>query len=467
MNTIEKTLRFETKKNLKVLFQSENIGIQIIGRGENTTDFHVRFEYRNPFGKEIKFEDLVSADYGSKKNTLKIQINDLENVQYVNSKLELFVPYVTEINAKTENAGVSIQNLYGIQTINTENGPIKIEHTNGKFICKSENGPIKILNSKGDAEIECENSSIVMRGCDGKLEINGENGPVKLVNCKGSLELNIENSSSRVLGADFENANIKIENGSIYYEFNLIKEGKFKFENENGKIHLVIPDGIPYHILAKNERGSFHVGLEGNYDRRKEGNMQILEMVKESGNVEIYATNRNGSIRFVKNPSQSKSFGESLSSIKLGIDLSSRSDSLDKILDNIPEEFNKEKIRKKIGKAKEKIRKIKVNIPDVGAIVQDAMKGVQEEISMIFTDEKQDQAKGNKKYEKAAEKVNRKINKVMAKIKTAFETHDHSEKQVENADETSRLKILQMLQDAKITADEAERLIKAMEEHNG
>ncbi len=465
MNTIEKTLRFETKKNLKVLFQSENIGIQIIGRGENTTDFHVRFEYKNPFGKDIKFEDLVSVDYDSKKNTLKIQINDLENVQYVNSKLELFVPYVTEINAKSENGNVSIQNLYGIQTINTENGPINLEHTNGKFICKSENGPIKILNSNGDAEIECENSSIVMRGCDGKLEIDGENGPVKLVNCKGSLELDIENGSSRVLGADFENANIKIENGSIYYEFNPIKEGKFKLENENGKIHLVIPDGIPYHILAKNERGGFHVGLEGNYDRRKEGNMQILEMVKESGNVEISATNKNGSIRFVKNPSQT--FGESLSSIKLGIDLSSISDSLDKILDNIPEEFNKEKIRKKIGKAKEKIRKIKVNIPDVGDIVQDAMKGIQEEISVIFTDEKKDQSKGNKKYEEAAEKVNRKINKVMTKIKTAFETFDPSEKQAENVDETSRLKILQMLQDAKITADEAERLIKAMEEHNG
>jgi len=460
MNTIEKTLQFETKKNLKVLFQSENIGIQIIGREENTTDFHVRLEYRDPFEKDIKFEDLVSADYDSKKNTLKIQINDLENMQYVNSKLELFVPHVTEINAKSENGNVSIQNLYGVQTVDTENGPIKIEHTNGKFICKSENGPIKILNSNGDAEIECENSSIVMRGCDGKLKIDGENGPVKLVNCKGSLELNIENGSSRVLGADFVNANIKIENGSIYYEFNPIKEGKFKFENENGKIHLVIPDGIPYHILAKNERGSFNVGLEGNYDRKKEGNMQILEMVKESGNVEIYATNRNGSIRFVKNQSPGQTFG-------VNFDFSSISDSLDKILDNIPEEFNKEIIRKKIGKAKEKIKKIKVNIPDVGAIVQDAMKGVQEEISVIFTDEKKDQAKGNKKYEKAAEKVKRRINKVMTKIRTAFETYDHSEKQDEKVDGTSRLKILQMLQEGKITADEAERLIKAMEEHNG
>lgn len=458
MNTIEKTLQFETKKNLKVLFRSENIGIQIVGREESTTDFHVRFEYRDPFGKEIKFEDLVSTDYDSKKKTLKIQINDLENVQYVNSKLELFVPHVTEINAKSENGGVSIQNLYGVQTVETENGPIKIEHTNGKFTCKSENGPINILNSNGDAEIECENSSIVMKECDGNLRIDGENGPVKLINCKGSLELNIENGSSRVLGADFENSNIKIENGGIYYEFNPIKKGKFKFENENGKIHLVIPEGIPYHILAKNEQGGFHVGLEGEYDRRKEGNLQILEMVKESGNVEISATNKNGSIRFVKNPGQT--FG-------VGFDLSSITDTLDKVLNKIPEEIDKEEIRKKIEKAKEKIRKIKVNIPDVGDIVQDAMKGVQEEISVIFTDENKDQAKGNKKYEKAAEKVNRRINKVITKIKTALGTPDPSKKQEEKVDEISRLKILQMLQEGKITADEAERLIKAMEEHNG
>ncbi|MCK4357822.1 MAG: hypothetical protein KAW92_03640 [Candidatus Cloacimonetes bacterium] len=458
MNTIEKTLQFETKKNLKVLFQSENIGIQIIGREESTTDFHVRFEYRNPFEKDIKFEDLVTADYDSKKNTLKIQISDLENVQYVNSKLELFVPHVTEINAKSENGNVSIQNLYGVQTVDTENGPIKIEHTDGKFICKSENGSINFLNANGDAEIECENSSIVMKECEGNLRIDGENGPVKLVNCKGSLELNIENGSSQVLGADFVNSNIKIENGGIYYEFNPIKKGKFKFENENGKIHLVIPDGIPYHILAKNERGSFNVGLEGNYDRRKEGNLQILEMVKESGNVEISATNRNGSIRFVKNPSQT--FG-------VGFDLSSITNTLDKVLNKIPEEIDKEEIRKKIEKAKEKIRKIKVNIPDTGAIVQDTMKGVQEEISDIFKDEKKVHPGDNKKYKKAAEKVNKKIQKVMTKIKTAFETHDHSEKHAENVDEASRLKIFQMLQDGKITADEAERLIKAMEKHNG
>ena len=458
MNTIEKTLEFETKKNLKVLFQSGNIGIQIIGREESKTNFQVRLEYRNSFGKEIIFEDFVSTDYDSRKNILKIHISDLEDVQYVNSKLELFVPHVTEINAKSENGGVSIKNLYGVHNVYTENGSIKIEHTNGKFICKSENGSIKILNSNGDAEIDCQNSSIVMKGCEGKLKIDGKNGSVKLVNCKGGLELNNNNGSSRVLGANFANANINIANGGIYYEFNPIEKGKFKFENENGKIHLVIPDGLPYHILAKNEWGSFHVGLEGNYDRRKEGNMQILEMVRESGNVEISTKNRNGSIHFVKNPDQT--FG-------VNFDFSSISDTLDKVLDNVPQEIDKEKIRHRIEKAKEKIKGIKINIPDVSNIAQDAMKGVQEEISGIFTEEMKDKIKENKNREKTAEKMNQKINKVMTKIKTAFETHGHSEKHDEKVDEINRLKILQMLQDGKITSDEAERLIKALEEYNG
>lgn len=451
MLSFEKTFRSQTRSNLKVNFKSENLGLKIKGRNQEETDFFVKFNYKK-IDEETTIEDLIHSKYDQENNILEIDLINLEDeISIRNSEFILSIPIIADISVEIENGSISLENLQGIQKIKGENGPIKMDHINGNIECETENSPISILSCNSSVKINTENGPIAFKECDGKFDLNTENSPVKLSKCKGTLVSRTENGPFRVLDADFKSADIQSENGSIYYEFLPLESGKFNFQNENGKIQLIIPDGIPYKIRAENDFGNFNIGLEGNYDRRTEDDIHIIEMMKGSGAVVISAKNENGSIRIMKNPHHEKCCGKGFN-----LDLSGVSDILDGVVDKIPDDINTEKIKIKIEKAKDKLKN--VHIPDVSVIVQNAMDGVQKEINTSFGTQFNDEI-----IKEKMEKVKIKIEKAMNKVQEKFASSDLSDKEKQEVDERSRLKILQMLQDGKITADEAERLLKAME----
>ncbi|HHE38295.1 MAG TPA: hypothetical protein ENL20_06955 [Candidatus Cloacimonetes bacterium] len=454
MTSFEKTFRSQTKSNLKVNFKSENLSIKIKGRNQEESDFFVKFNYKN-YDEETTPEDLIKTEYDADNNILSINLTVLENeISIRNSEFVLSVPIISDVNAEVENGAISIENLQGNQKINGENGPVKMDHINGEIVCETENSPISILTSNSNIKINNENGPIMLKECEGNISLDAENSPVKVIKCKGNLLSKTENGTFRVLEANFNNADIQSENGSIYYEFTPVESGKFNFQNENGKIHLVVPDGVPYKIRAENDFGNFNIGLEGNYDRKTDNDIHIIEMIKESGNVEITAKNENGSIRIMKNPHHGKYHGMGAG---FNFDLSGISDILDGVVEKIPDDINTEKIKIKIEKAKDKLKNVK--IPDVSMIIENVMTGVQKEINESISKEL-----NNEKAKETMEKVKIKIEKAMNKVQEKFTSSELSEKEKQEVDERSRLKILQMLQDGKITADEAERLLKAMEE---
>jgi hypothetical protein len=452
MFKLEKTYEFKTKKDLVVEFSSENYGLSVVGWEKETSEFFIKFDFEKEENQDILIEDIVDTKYNKKKNTLYIKLNEPDNIKYMESHLELKVPHVTEIIAKTENGGISIENLHGIQTVTTENGAVKMDHVNGDLVCKTENGAMKLLDCNSDANLETENGSLKMKKCDGNFNVKSENGSFKLIGCKGSLDLENENGAIRVQDAEFSKVTIMNQNGMIYYEFTPIDKGQFKFENENGKIHLIIPDEVPYEIEARNELGGLHVGLEGNYDRRQEGNTHIIEMVKGSGKVEIFVKNRHGSISFMNNP---------IKDGKFKFDMSHISKAMDNAMKHIPDEYcDKEKILRKMEKAKKKLKNIK--IPDMKSVMTEVMTDVQDEMKNVYKDFSTEEFK-----EKAEQEINEGISMVMGKVQEKVKDQSVSEQEKREVNERSRLKILQMLSDGKITADEAEKLLKAMEQRNG
>ena len=444
MIKIDKKYEFETKKNLKVEFHSKNLSLEVIGWENETSELEVKFELEKAGNKEINIEKIIETDFNSKENKLKIKIAVPKDVEIKHAELILKVPTLTEISSEIKNGAISVRNLFGDQNLNAENGAIKLDHVNGNLFCKSENGAIKIIECNGDADIFTQNGAIKMIKCDGNLKLKSQNGVIKLVDSKGILKLEHRNGMIRILDAGFEQAEIINENGGIYYEFNPIEKGNFKFENNNGKIHLVIPEEIPYKIEARNRMGKFHVGLAGNYERHQEGNEQILKMIKGSGNVKISAKNRMGSILLVNSKGKAKSFNFSF----VG-------DIFDKTLDKIPEEY-REHARKGFNKAKAKL--IKINVPNINSIVAEVMTDIQHEFHNVQDTFSKDEFK---------EKAEEEIAKVIDKVKEKVLNKELSEQEKKMVNERSRLKILQILQDGKITADEAERLIMAMEKQNG
>jgi len=211
-----------------------------------------------------------------------------------------------------------------------------------------------------------------------------------------------------------------------------------------GGIHLIIPDEIPYKIAAKNKLGKFYIGLKGNYDGLEKGHnigdKKKLNMVRGAGTVKIVAENEYGTIRLVDTAKSKKTF-----------DFSFVSDIMDKSLKNVPEEYS-ESVKKGLESAREAIKNIE--IPDVSVImteVQDKMKGVMEKFS------------SSEFKEQTEEKINEGISKVVQEVHERVKDRDLTKSERTKIDERSRLKILQMLADGKITADEAEKLITAME----
>ena len=65
--------------------------------------------------------------------------------------------------------------------------------------------------------------------------------------------------------------------------------------------------------------------------------------------------------------------------------------------------------------------------------------------------------------EQTEEKINEGISKVVQEVHERVKDRELTDNERTKVDERSRLKILQMLADGKITADEAEKLITAME----
>ena len=123
---------------------------------------------------------------------------------------------------------------------------------------------------------------------------------------------------------------------------------------------------------------------------------------------------------------------------------------LEDAMTNIPNEFDLTKVNESIEKAKKTVENS--SFPDINLIVKTAMKRIKKEINENKT-----------KQTDLPEKVQRKVNSVLENFVAKFEDLPLSEKQQEKVEERSRLKILQMLQDGKITADEAEKLMKTMQ----
>ncbi len=442
MKQLKLNYEYEVKDDLKVEFVSGNYGVNLSGSEDTTA--HIEIEAK------VKYEDwvdndlskVVSCEYNKKQNSLTVNTNEEFDIK--NLKIDVYVPNKTHVDAKTENAHISIKDLIGSHKIQNENGPIFITDNSGDLQITSENGPIEITKNIGDIILTFENGPLSIKNSSGKIKIITENSPIKFGNCKGELILNSENSSIKILAAGFDSASINNENGSIYYEFHDVEKGKFNFKNQMGGIHLVIPDNIPYKIAAKNKLGKFYVGLKGDYDGLDKGlnvgDEKNLNMVKGAGTVKIMAENEYGTIRLVDTAKSKKT-----------IDLSFVGDLIEKSLKNVPDEYS-ETVKKGMETARDAMKNIE--IPDVNEIMAD----VQDKMKDVFTKFSSPEFK-----EQTEEKINEGISKVVQEVHERVKDRDLTGNEQTKVDERSRLKILQMLADGKITADEAEKLITAME----
>lgn len=452
MNNLEKTLSFATRTDLVVQVQSENLGIAVVGAEEETTQLTFKIDYTG--GEEgMDVEAMVEAEYNEETNELKVELHDLPKTRITTWRCELKVPYVSEVQVETENGPVLLKNLHGIQEIQSENAPVKLEAIEGTLHIETENGPVSLLDCTGDTVVKTENGAIKAKQLNGALKIETENGPVKLVKCEGTLQINVENGVVRVLQSAFDTTTITGENSGIYYEFAPILTGSCAIHNENGKITLVIPEELEFDLKALNRHGKIHVALDGDYEQITEDGFKGIEMLRGAAKVDIDVKNLHGSI-VVTN----KKIGSSQ-----GVNIPNISEIFDSVLNEIPDDSTRQKVEEKIKKAQEQLKKAqeqlsKIKLTDVEAVVNDALKGIKTEVNTIIHDLSSDDFK-----KKAETTINTSFTKVVDAVKNVVKDRPISDSARREVDERSRMKILELLENGTITAEEAERLLKAMD----
>jgi len=436
------TKTINTRSGLRLLLTSQNVGFTIQGHEKEETSLDVSLELSGNIPSDLTLEDMLKVEYKEKKNELTIDFKEPDHIHSLDARIEILVPHKTTVSSNLSNGGVRIDDLEGNHNLESHNGSIKIVDNKGNTACKTRNGSLKMENCEGDIEAQTRNGSVTIRSCKGKMNIDGENGSCKIIKCDGTLMLNLENGPIRIIEAAFEQAELKNNNGSMYYEFLPIEKGSFSFKNKNGKILLIIPKEIEFSLKAENHMGHFRIGLDGEYDRKKDDDSQTIEMVRGSGNVKIEAKNQLGSIQLMKDPLKKN----------VHMDFSSFGENISDIFDQIPFEEGMEKAKEAFKKVKKSFKNMNFDFSDKFENAMDTLEKNKDKIKAKIDEEIKDK--------KHAEELKKIFKETIESVKEAF----HKKEEQKEFMSESRMKILDMLEKGKITSDEAERLLKALGE---
>jgi len=445
MVNLEKTIKLDVKSDLVLNFDAENMGATIEGGDEEVCEVHIKIKGDGSIEEE-ELNSIVQVSYDEEENEVTLSCEEPDGIRHAKYSIKVSVPKVCEVRANTENGPIHLKNLHGIQEVHSENGPCKLTDIDGDIVVKVENGPVSIMNCISEVELTSENGPIKMVEVSGDAVVKSENGPIKISKGKGKIAVSTENGMIRMLDCDFDEAEVSTENGAIYYEFLPVDAGRFNFKSENGRITLVIPEEVQVDLTAKNQLGKVHMGLSGDYENRTEDEYKVFEMVKGSGKVEINVENEHGSIRLVPNKQEFKEF-----------DISFVGDILEGALPSISKE-KMEKVKKKLDKVKIKMENL--NLPDMSKLpdIEKIVDKVESEMKKVMGKLSDEESL----KEKAAQ-IKVEISDAVGKVHKKMVEKELTPKEKTAVDERSRIKILELLEKGIINAEEAERLINAME----
>jgi len=396
------TRKINTRSDLRLLLTSHNVGFTVQGHEGDETSLDISLELNGNIRDDLTLEDILKVEYKEKKNELTIEYKEPDHIHSQKARIEILVPHKTMVASNLSNGGIRLDDLIGNHNLESHNGSIKVTDNKGDAVCKTRNGSLKLEDCEGDIEAKTRNGSISIRACNGSMNIDGENGSCKISKCEGTLTLNLENGPIRIIEGAFKQAELNNNNGSIYYEFLPVDKGDFSFKNKNGKILLIIPDEIEFSLKAENHLGNIRIGLDGEYDRKKDDEAQSIEMVKGSGKVKIEAKNQLGSIQIMKEPLQKD----------VHMDFSSFGDNISDIFDNIPFDECMKKSKEAVKQVKKSFKNMNFDFSNTFENAMDTLEKNKDKIKAKIDEEIKDK--------KHAEELKKKFKEAIESVKEAF-----------------------------------------------
>ncbi|HPC51380.1 MAG TPA: DUF4097 family beta strand repeat-containing protein, partial [Candidatus Cloacimonas acidaminovorans] len=401
-------------------------------------------------------EDYIQSEY--QDGILKIILQDIDSDEVKDAVFTVTIPEGVYLKVKTDNYPISLNNL------------------KNKLKVLNENSPIYLQNCQGDMHLENENGLIRLSDCEGNIDAKLENGPLSASKISGqTLHLENENGPIKVRMASFTEVELYSENGPIFYETIPVENGNFQFKTENGSINLVLPNNFDFTLEATTQWGR----VKTSFDLPITFNDNIYTMINGEGTSQIKAISDNGTIKInAENRLNLDFVMNKLEQIKIALQKVNSEAEKQKVVEmvnkittyinRLADSIKEEKIKEKITSATSKLKDLVVNfdfretndkviksVEDIGSQIQDAFKEGIKNIKESVDD--------LKKHRFHTESVAAYVKKILdsPQIKP-YLGGEHKKKEKENIADRSRIKILEMLEAGKITAEEAERLLKAI-----
>ncbi|MBW6514347.1 MAG: DUF4097 family beta strand repeat protein [Candidatus Syntrophosphaera sp.] len=441
-----------------------NMSTLRIGASESgKIEIEAALSLQEPY-EDKNFEDYFHVHRSGQ--VVEIELEEIEDLKEPffgtgRSPVWIRVPAADDVEAETDNLAISAEGLNNNLEIHNENGPIMVSQCSGFMHLENKNGPVKVHNCQGDLTVKLENGPLSAEKIGGELlKVESENGPIKI----------------RLAG--YHKVDISNENGVIYFETLPVENGEFHFENENGVVHLVLPEDFDFELDAETEAGILTSNFEAEHSsgeghkiiRRGEG-LNKIRVKTENGVIKLSSGGRSdlgfimlkiGEMKDTINKAVKPEDKEKLEKI-----LESVTATVEKAIGSITEEKVKNTLTSSLDKLKATIEnfdvqetkdKVVSNVDQIGNEVADALKVIIRKVKEPFGEGGGESSHLRRDMDLMKDHINKVIENAFAKAGSK----GMSGKERDEVDERSRVKILEMLESGKITAEEAERLLKAI-----
>lgn len=508
-NIQKNTVTLKNYKGLIRICSWDRDDVKIVANLKNKNDFVINEEEFLGASKEV-YVDIQSDENGVIVSTKTI--NKDESSSEEDKPANIIETFVKWVGKKITNA-VASKVSYDVWVPEGFN-----------VISNNKSGDYIIDDFIGNARLSTANGRYDINDLNGNIEVLTYNGRITASGIKGRLSANTYNGRIVVMESELADMLLKSMNGSITAHFLPEESGHYKMKTMNGRVLIGIPSSVPTAFKCKTMSGNIYNELYQDYQEKVSGS--IASMNYGDYGADISVNTMSGSIYLVEydefdyndeGEEDSDTKAEEYKDLNIKIDVDKNSEeykeireevneALSKIIDDMkdivlsdgednsgstaPEELSE--ILNRFNSIKDDFTRI-VDGQDFDSMTNEHKNKIHEEINLIYEMKIKNLEK--ELYEKTAElnhgvrdvdeRFNDKINSVKESIeylnnalKSFIGNEDTNTNTFKNLktpgrpvgsgknksknDETKM--ILDMLQQGKISVEEAERLMKALKD---
>ncbi len=196
-------------------------------------------------GNILRIETKYPESRRFRRNGINVSVN-----------YKVWIPENASINVRSVSGAVTAEGIGGAFEGNITSGHVTLSKINGGIDCRAVSGGITAMDVVGDIGLRTVSGSISLERAKGSAELETTSGGIKMIAISGA-----------------KSVRAKVLSGSISYEGELEKDGRYSLEALSGRIEMIVPSGSGFEIEAESFSGGidtdFPITVSGRISRRE------------------------------------------------------------------------------------------------------------------------------------------------------------------------------------------------------